>query len=668
MRKINLKKAITILAIALLFISMLSPIVRADITLTSEFVDPLKNWSFEDRDMPVPYTANDGVFRCPPWESNNGGWRELKGDVSGEPYGEGWGGINLYDVTKVYGAYASKPGDPNWDPVCDLDGDEVVNIYDLVKVTSEYGKEANRVDGSYSWYTSGGGDYQMWQWLDSNTLDAIKGQQVLFSFWFKHPPYEDSLTEDLTKPNNYLQHVDGKWEPLIPTHETVSIETTTVHTGSKSVKIQSSSYDYYMGITFTFNAGKYVNGNLYQRLWFTLREDNKHNKKITVGLEDKDGNDCWQHLDISAYDQWQSYALGVGEQYQESWTLGYDTFDWENIKEIRFDFHQLSSKYGAAYVDGLHFFEDNCARAEIYYEHAGSNDTVCGVWVTPTELKWYNAHVTANLSSTTTAVKVIIHGKPDFNAYVDLASFSICNSTTASSDEGNLSLAVNLFRWETKEVDPGFPDGLAQVSVGLYAEHIDEDYYIKNIQLKVELLPNDGSSSTQEGGLQIWYCEQANEDGYEVDPAAVEEFQNQVFSSSELAIKVIAGAIVGYYVRFPYSLVVTTLVGGAAHYILEHFRSDPNDPTANAHLDPNDYFILERWDYPVIGTPHEFVESATGHYGFEWQFYTESASDFQIRVTASVDWGWCWWDHECGCFRLVGDFWTHAYTDVTINA
>jgi hypothetical protein len=168
-------------------------------------------------------------------------------------------------------------------------------------------------------------------------------------------PWSDSLTEDLTKPNNYLQHADGKWEPLIPAHETVSIGTTTVHTGSKSVKIQSGSYDYYMGIHFTFDANKHVNSNRYPKLGFTLREDNHHNKRITIGLTDKDGNDCWQSVDIADYDEWQSYTLGVGKQNQEAWTLGNSEFDWENIKTVRFDFHQKTNQYGVAYVDRLHF-------------------------------------------------------------------------------------------------------------------------------------------------------------------------------------------------------------------------------------------------------------------------------------------------------------------------
>jgi len=207
-----------------------------------------------------------------------------------------------------------------------------------------------------------------------------------------------------------------------------------------------------------------------------------------------------------------------------------------------------------------------------------------------------------------------------------------------------------------------------RVSTALYAENIDPENRIRAIELKVELLPNDGSSSTQQGGLQIWYSEQANDDGYEVDPAAAEEFQNQVFSSGELAIKIIAGAIIGRIVDFPYSLVVSTLVGSAVHYTLQHFASDPNDPTANAHLDPTDYFILERWDYPTLGGPPDsFVNSATGHYGFDWQFYTASASDFQILVTASVNWGWPWYDPESSVWWLIDVGWTHTYTTITIN-
>lgn len=65
-------------------------------------------------------------------------------------------------------------------------------------------------DGSYAWYTSGGGEYQMWQWLDSEALYDIKGKRVSFSFWFK----PDSLTEDFSARAGiyYEQYYNGEKE------------------------------------------------------------------------------------------------------------------------------------------------------------------------------------------------------------------------------------------------------------------------------------------------------------------------------------------------------------------------------------------------------------------------------------------------------------------------
>lgn len=47
--------------------------------------------------------------------------------------------INIIDVTIVNKAYNSKPGEPNWDPHADINGDVGVNIEDLAKVNKNYG-------------------------------------------------------------------------------------------------------------------------------------------------------------------------------------------------------------------------------------------------------------------------------------------------------------------------------------------------------------------------------------------------------------------------------------------------------------------------------------------------------------------------------------------------
>ena len=50
------------------------------------------------------------------------------------------GVINIYDVVKLTSAYGSYSGKPNWKPKHDVKPDGQINIYDVVRVTSKYGK------------------------------------------------------------------------------------------------------------------------------------------------------------------------------------------------------------------------------------------------------------------------------------------------------------------------------------------------------------------------------------------------------------------------------------------------------------------------------------------------------------------------------------------------
>lgn len=49
------------------------------------------------------------------------------------------GVVDLFDLVKVAKAYASSPGDPNWDPEADVNGDNTVDIFDLVIISKYYG-------------------------------------------------------------------------------------------------------------------------------------------------------------------------------------------------------------------------------------------------------------------------------------------------------------------------------------------------------------------------------------------------------------------------------------------------------------------------------------------------------------------------------------------------
>ena len=298
----------------LISVTLFLPCVKADIQLSQEFVEPVKNWSFEE--------IGNSVCECPPWTSNNGGWRDPRSDVNGD--GKVTSSDILYlqiVVTKIVKGILTHEEALAQYPQCDVTGNGKINTSDILQVQIDVTKMAkglytiHRLDGKYSWYTNGGGDYEMWQWLDSDAIEATAGQTVVFSFWF----YPESVALD-------------------------------------------------------------------------------------------------------------------GSQ--------------------------------------------NTARAEIYYEYSGGSNTVYGVWIGPTELNWWNVYVTADLPSTTTAVKVIINGKPDFKVWIDLAQL-----TTTAPDTST----ANPYSTEYEFVVPS--DGDAQVTyhheveVYVWSEWNWRDFWFKAIEV-----------------------------------------------------------------------------------------------------------------------------------------------------------------------------------------
>lgn len=49
------------------------------------------------------------------------------------------GDVDIYDITVFSDAYGSEPSDPNWNPLADFNGDNIINLYDAVLLTANYG-------------------------------------------------------------------------------------------------------------------------------------------------------------------------------------------------------------------------------------------------------------------------------------------------------------------------------------------------------------------------------------------------------------------------------------------------------------------------------------------------------------------------------------------------
>lgn len=50
------------------------------------------------------------------------------------------GKVDIYDVVTVAGAFGSKPGDPDWNPITDLVQDEIIDIFDVVLLAKNFGQ------------------------------------------------------------------------------------------------------------------------------------------------------------------------------------------------------------------------------------------------------------------------------------------------------------------------------------------------------------------------------------------------------------------------------------------------------------------------------------------------------------------------------------------------
>ena len=57
-----------------------------------------------------------------------------KGDIAPE-----FGIVDIFDIVTVASAFGAVPGDPNWNPVADMNNDLIVDIFDIVVVASNFG-------------------------------------------------------------------------------------------------------------------------------------------------------------------------------------------------------------------------------------------------------------------------------------------------------------------------------------------------------------------------------------------------------------------------------------------------------------------------------------------------------------------------------------------------
>lgn len=172
--------------------------------------------------------------------------------------------------------------------------------------------------------------------------------------------WSDSLSENLTQVNYWLEHPQGNWEPMTG-NTTMSIETYSVLQGSNCVKVTCTTYMYYVSFWWVFLTS-YVDANSFPALIFAIKADSNHSLNHTIELHDGSGDDniVWRGFSIPKTGEWQIIKVGIGKSHVDEWTesvANTSAFRWDLIRGVRFIVNQKDTQYGDVWVDFFHFGE-----------------------------------------------------------------------------------------------------------------------------------------------------------------------------------------------------------------------------------------------------------------------------------------------------------------------
>ena len=235
-----------------------------------------------------------------------------------------------------------------------------VSLSELIE-SSEYTRDIHRIRNRIMTYGARGRPYP----LDSD------GQ-----------PWSDTLSEDVTQVNYWLEHTLGKWEPTTA-NTTMDIETSSVFKGSKCVKAVCTAYMYYVSFWWVFPAN-YVNANQYPALVFAVKADSNHSLSHSIELHDGTGDDniVWRGFTIPKTGEWGVIKLDIGKNHVDEWTenvFNVSDFRWDLIMGVRFTVNQKPGQYGDVWVDMFHFGQGRWeARRPLEAQEPTSSQTTYG--------------------------------------------------------------------------------------------------------------------------------------------------------------------------------------------------------------------------------------------------------------------------------------------------
>jgi hypothetical protein len=212
-------------------------------------------------------------------------------------------------------------------------------------------------------------------------------------------------------------------------------------------------------------------------------------------------------------------------------------------------------------------------------------------------------------------------------------------------------------------------DGFVSGAVGVIASGSYQSpiqHKVHSIEVKLELLPNNGSATAQAGRIYTLYCEESNAGNLSLGPG-VGEIGNNGMVTGMIVLKslVFAGSTVLALIPTPITLtgslvrlaswMCRDISGGLLISDIHRSYSSANFVHEGSAEGQGDFFTQDQWNYWKLagsnGVPT--VNWAEGHSAFDWRFRTDSNDVFAIKVTATVTFG--------ECYPYVG--WTNLHTD-----
>ena len=223
---------------------------------------------------------------------------------------------------------------------------------------------------------------------------------------------------------------------------------------------------------------------------------------------------------------------------------------------------------------------------------------------------------------------------------------------------GNASLTTSIY-YSNAIPHPEW-DGFVSLGFGIAANAKNNSYTVRELRdLKVELLPNDGSSTTQQGRLSTLYLTQQNSRNVTIRDMPIQGY----------SIGLDAGQLVTSLAFWGFTTAVTIVFGGApipgyaALVIGGGFAAGKTLIRSVALQQPlaiggGSYSVYETLDYNINATDYsERIDHAGASYYFDWRFRTDSDDIFAIKISATVEWGR--WDTG-DPYNPDDDIWVYA--------